>query len=47
MEDDPSVRELCVSMLTALGYDVVAASSGAAAVAVLEHDDSVEIGDGF
>jgi CheY-like chemotaxis protein len=43
VEDDPAVRELGVSMLTALGYDVVAASNGAAAVAVLEQDDSVDI----
>ena len=43
VEDDPAVRELCVSMLTGLGYDVTEAPDGHAALALLEQGGAVDL----
>lgn len=43
VEDDQAVRELCVSMLTGLGYDVTEASDGHAALALLEQGGAVDL----
>ena len=43
VEDDHAVRELCVSILTGLGYRVTEAPDGHAALALLERDGAVEL----
>ncbi len=43
VEDDPAVRELGVTMLTTLGYDVIEAADGPSALALLERDDTVDL----
>ncbi|MEX0693778.1 MAG: ATP-binding protein [Rhodospirillales bacterium] len=43
VEDDMMVRELTVSSLTSLGYDVTAVADGASALALLEVDTSFDL----
>jgi CheY-like chemotaxis protein len=43
VEDDHAVRELCVSILTGLGYHVTEAPDGHAALALLERDGAVDL----
>ena len=43
VEDDESVRELVILMLESLGYRVVAASDGRAALEALDHEPKVDL----
>ncbi|MBI3515283.1 MAG: PAS domain-containing protein [Proteobacteria bacterium] len=43
VDDDPDVRELTVACLGQLGYGVVEAASGAAALALLDGDQTVDL----
>ncbi len=43
VEDDPDVREMVVAMLSDLGYRTLVAESGPEALAVLRHDDAVDL----
>ncbi|CAN5672872.1 hypothetical protein BH23DEI1_BH23DEI1_10710 [soil metagenome] len=43
VEDDPAVRSFAVDQLRALGYDVIEATGGAAALALLEDRPDVEL----
>ena len=43
LEDDPSVRELAVTMLKGLGYDVLEAGTGQAALEVLQVNQDIHI----
>ncbi|MDB5821607.1 MAG: hypothetical protein JWR21_311 [Herminiimonas sp.] len=43
VEDDNGVRETVVALLTGLGYQVLAAADGEAALAILKRDESIDL----
>jgi CheY-like chemotaxis protein len=43
VEDDPDVRTLTVALLSGLGYDVLDAGDGTAAVAVMERERHIDL----
>jgi CheY-like chemotaxis protein len=43
VDDDPDVRQYAASVLDEAGYRVLTAADGESALAVIEHDDSIDV----